>query len=71
LQFSDCSRNDLSDYGFRDQTTSWVNNGSHRVQVKNDLTARPDPVLWTMSAGSSSSNVGSANNDKADYFECS
>jgi hypothetical protein len=71
LQFSDCSRNDLSNYGFRDQTSSWVNNGPHRVQVKNDLTARPDPVLWTMSPNSSSSYVGNANNDKADYFQCS
>jgi len=71
LQFSDCTRNDLSDFGFRDKTSSWVNNGSHRVQVKNDLTALPDPVLWTMSPGSSSSYVGDANNDKADYFQCS
>jgi peptidase inhibitor family I36 len=71
LQFSDCARNDLSNYGFRDKTSSWVNNGSHRVQVKNDLTARPDPVLWTMPPHSSSSYVGNANNDKADYFQCS
>lgn len=71
LQFSDCSRNDLSDFGFRDKTSSWVNNGSHRVQVKNDLTARPDPVLWTMAPQSSSSYVGDDDNDKADYFQCS
>jgi len=70
LQFSDCSRNDLSSFGFRDKTSSWVNNGSHRVQVKNDLTARPDPVLWTMPPQLSSSYVGNANNDKADYFQC-
>lgn len=71
LQFSDCSRNDLINYGFRDQTESWVNNGPHRVQVKNDLTARPDPVLWTMSPHSSSSDVGDAKRNKADYFQCS
>jgi hypothetical protein len=70
LQFSDCSRNDLANYGFRDKTTSWVNNGSRRIQVMNDLTARPDEVLWTMSAQSTSSNVGSGANDKADYFRC-
>lgn len=71
LKFSDCSRNDLVNYGFRDQTSSWVNNGPFRVQVKNDLTARPDPVLWTMSPHSSSRYVGNAKNDKADYFQCS
>lgn len=41
------------------------------LQVKNDLTGRPDPVLWTMPPHSSSSYVGNANNDKADYFQCS
>jgi hypothetical protein len=70
LQFSDCARNDLSDFGFRDQTSAWVNNGPHTVQVKDDLTLWPDPVLWTMSPGASSSFVGNANNDKADYFQC-
>jgi hypothetical protein len=71
LQFKNCSRNDLSNYGFRDQTSSWVNNGPHRVQVKNDLIFRPDPVLWTMPPHTSSAYVGNANNDKADYFQCS
>jgi hypothetical protein len=70
LRFSDCTRNDLSNFGFRDQTTSWVNNGPHTVQVKNDLTLQPDQVLWTMGPHSSSSNVGAAANDKADYFQC-
>lgn len=70
LQFSDCTRNDLSNFGFRDQTSSWVNNGSLTVQVKNDLTLQPDPVLWTMPPQSLSSFVGAANNDKADYFQC-
>jgi hypothetical protein len=71
LRFSDCMPNDLSNYGFRDKTSSWVNNGPLRVQVKNDLPLRPDPVLWTMDPHSSSSYVGNANNDKADYFQCS
>lgn len=70
LQFSDCTRNDLSNFGFRDQTSSWVNNGSLTVQVKNDLTLQPDQVLWTMAPQSLSSFVGAANNDKADFFQC-
>lgn len=70
LQFSDCTRNDLSTYGFRDKTSSWVNNGPLRVQVKNDLSFRPDPVLWTMNPNSASSYVGDSQNDKADYFQC-
>lgn len=70
LQFSDCTRNDLSNFGFRDQTSSWVNNGSLTVQVKNDLTLQPDQVLWTMPPQSTSAFVGAAANDKADYFQC-
>jgi hypothetical protein len=31
---------------------------------------QPDQVLWTMGPHSSSSNVGAAANDKADYFQC-
>jgi hypothetical protein len=70
LMFSDCTRNDLSNFGFRDQTSSWVNNGSRTLQVKNDLTAQPDPVLWTMAPQSLSAYVGDAANDRADYFQC-
>lgn len=70
LQFSDCTRNDLSNFGFRDKTSSWVNNGSLTVQVKNDVSFLPDPVLWTMPPQSLSSFVGAAANDKADYFQC-
>lgn len=70
LQFSLCQRNDLSDYGFRDKTSSWVNNGPHRVQVKNDLSLRPDEVLWTMASKSKSSYVGDSDNNKADFFQC-
>lgn len=70
LQFSDCSRNDLRDYGFRDKTSSWVNNGPRRVQVKNDRTAWPDEVLWTMSPNSTSRYVGDSNDNKADFFQC-
>ena len=70
LQFSNCSRNDLRNYGFRNPTSSWVNNGPHRVQVKNDRPLLPDQVLWTMPPHSSSAYVGNANNDKADYFQC-
>ena len=70
LQFSLCQRNDLDDYGFRDKTSSWVNNGPHRVQVKNDLSLRPDEVLWTMASKSKASYVGDSDNNKADYFQC-
>jgi hypothetical protein len=47
-----------------------VNNGSLTVQVKNDVSFLPDPVLWTMPPQSLSSFVGAAANDKADYFQC-
>lgn len=70
LQFSDCSRNDLSNFGFRDKTSSWVNNGSRRIQVRNNRTAFPDQDLWRMPPHNSSSYVGDSDNDKADFFEC-
>lgn len=70
LQFSDCTRNDLGDYGFRDRTSSWVNNGSRTIQVMDDLNNAIDKVLWTMAPRSSSSYVGDGANDRADYFRC-
>ena len=54
LQFSDCTRNDLGNFGFRDQTSSWVNNGSHTLAVRNDIPLLPDQTLWTMPAQSTS-----------------
>jgi hypothetical protein len=71
LQFSDCTRNDLSNYGFRDKTSSWVNNGQRKLAVWNAGNAlRSDAILWRMEAQSISSWVGSAANDKADFFSC-
>ena len=70
LQFSDCTRNDLGNYGFRNMTSSWVNNGSRTVQAMDDIPLLPDRGLWTMPPQSLSAYVGDANNDKADYFRC-
>lgn len=64
LEFATCGRQDLSSYGFSDQTTSWVNNTSSYVTVY-DVN---NTLLWSESPGSSSSYVGSADNDKADNF---
>ena len=64
LEFSTCGTQDLSTYGFSDQTTSWVNNTSSYVTVY-DVN---NSLLWSESPGSSSSYVGSADNDKADNF---
>ena len=70
LQFQDCSSGGvtqfLSNYGFANQTTSWVNGkATGWVDVFSS-----SAWLWTERWGTSSSNVGAANNDKAYYFTC-
>lgn len=64
LEFATCGAQDLSAYGFSDQTTSWVNNTSSYVTVYD----ANNSLLWSESPGSSSSYVGSADNDRADNF---
>ncbi|WP_455359358.1 peptidase inhibitor family I36 protein [Streptomyces sp. SYSU K21746] len=67
LTWSDCNFENLANWGFNDQTTSWHNNQSRgtRTTVYN-WTGTAWAVLWASTAPSSSSNVGAANNDKAD-----
>lgn len=67
LTWSDCNFENLANWGFNDQTTSWHNNQSRgtRTHVYN-WTGSSWALLWTSTAPSSSSYVGSANNDKAD-----
>jgi hypothetical protein len=67
LRFSDPGRQDLDTYGFRDQTSSWVNKTSSRVAVVNIRRLRPDQRLWCSPPDSRSSWVGASDNDKADY----
>ncbi len=67
LQFSDCGVQDLGDYGFRNQTTSWQNTTADWIQVfQLDVI---DDLLWQEAPRSRSANVGAADNDRADYFE--
>lgn len=54
----------LSDYGFENQTTSWVNNRNQDVRVWDNNTG----LLWCSDSHSASLNVGTTRNDKADYF---
>ncbi|MCP3821226.1 peptidase inhibitor family I36 protein [Streptomyces sp. A3M-1-3] len=67
LTWSDCNFENLADWGFNDQTTSWHNNQTRgtRTTVYN-WTGSSWAQLWQSTAPSSSANVGSANNDKAD-----
>ena len=66
LQFSDCGRQDLGDYGFRNRATSWQNTTASRVNVYQSDAI--DDLLWTMAPRGRSANVGAADNDRADYF---
>jgi hypothetical protein len=71
LTFRDCTaaglRQNLYDYGFGNQTTSWVVNKSLRLV---DVFHSTNTRLWQSRAHSKSSNVGTADNDKADWFRC-
>lgn len=67
LTWSDCNFENLADWGFNDKTTSWHNNQSRGTQTHvYNWTGSSWALLWTSTAPSSSSNVGAANNDKAD-----
>ena len=70
LQFSDCNSTQfLTDYGFGNQTSSWVVNKTVRNIVVFD--ALGTVQLWTEFGHSNSSWVGPAANDRADWFNCS
>lgn len=70
LRFSSCSfwgtSQNLSDYGFANQASSWlVNRSLDVVKVYGGFR-----LLWKERAHSSSAWVGAAANDKADRFTC-
>ena len=67
LEFQDCDYYQyFSNYGFDDQTSSWVNTKNYAtVGVWDDY----GNFLWHESGASQSSWVGQANNDRASYFE--
>jgi hypothetical protein len=71
LTFRDCTsaglRQNLYDYGFENLTTSWVVNKSLRLV---DVFHGSNTRLWQARGHSKSSNVGTADNDKADWFRC-
>ncbi len=71
LTFRDCTvaglRQNLYDYGFDNMTTSWVANKSLRLV---DVFHGTNTRLWQERAHAKSSNVGTADNDKADWFRC-
>jgi hypothetical protein len=65
LQFQSCNvTQNLTDFGFNDQASSWVNNTSHSVRVFKDINGGGG-ILWTSAPNSQSSFVGGANNDQA------
>ena len=65
LPFSSCNvTQNLTNFGFNDQASSWVNNTSHSVRVFKDINGGGG-ILWTAPPHSQSSFVGGANNDQA------
>src|SRR5262245_23740710 len=66
LRFQSCGRQNLTDFGFNDKTSSWVNNTSSSVDVFRDVNAGGG-ILWHEAAHALSAHVGSAN-DKASSF---
>jgi hypothetical protein len=67
LQFSDCGIQNLTDFGFNDQASSWVDNTGSSVDVFLNINGGGG-VLWHESPHSSSSFVGSGANDRASSF---
>jgi len=72
LQFSDCSpggtTQSLRDYGFENQTSSWVVNRSLNFVNVNDSEGGGN--LWNADSHSVSTWVGPEANDRADWFIC-
>ncbi|MGW0560788.1 peptidase inhibitor family I36 protein [Streptomyces sp. NPDC003016] len=67
LTWSDCNFENLANWSFNDKTTSWHNNQTRGTQTHvYNWSGSSWVLLWTSTAPSSSSYVGSANNDKAD-----
>jgi len=67
LQFTGATRNgDASNWGFANQTTSWVNTDTD-CQV---FAYAPNVGLWTEPENSVSSYVGNANNDRMTSWSC-
>ena len=67
LQFQSCGLQNLTDFGFNDDASSWVNNTGSTVDVFKDTGGRGGR-LWHEAANSSSAFVGGANNDQASSF---
>lgn len=63
VQFQGTGCQNLTDFGFNDLASSWFNRNSGNYRVY--LNIGCNPLLFTAQAGAQSSNVGSANNDKA------
>lgn len=78
LQFSDCASAGvtqfLTDYGFQNQTSSWVVNKSLNFVNVNDFDPSPGfpngRNWWNSPGNSRSSWVGDAANDRVDWFIC-
>ncbi|MGW6705083.1 peptidase inhibitor family I36 protein [Streptomyces sp. NPDC054956] len=67
LTWSDCNFENLANWGFNDQTSSWHNNQTNgtKTYVYN-WTGSSWELLWTSTAPSASSYVGNWANDRAD-----
>ncbi len=72
VQFQDCGVQDLTNYGFGDETSSWVNNFNNGAAIVNVYTEKghsSSNLLWQESPVSTSTYVGNADNDRAGYFD--
>jgi Peptidase inhibitor family I36 len=67
LQFQSCGVQNLTNFGFNDDASAWVNNTGHTVDVFKDIGARGG-LLWHSPAHSQAAFVGGANNDQASSF---
>jgi hypothetical protein len=67
VQFQSCGLQNMTNFGFNDEASSWVNNTSSSVDVYRD-TGGLGGRLWHEDPGAQVSYVGDANNDQASSF---
>jgi hypothetical protein len=67
LQFQSCGLQNLTDFGFNDDASSWVNNTGSSVDLFRDIGGQGG-LLWHEAPNSSAAFVGGANNDQASSF---
>lgn len=71
LKFKDknCPYVNFATYGFRNETSSWVNHSTYTIKVFNSVPPKQGKRLWVEKPTTDNAWVGTAKSDKADTFK--